>query len=78
MNFKKVTGPGQINVGDDLVINTKDGVIFAPAKEVLNPGARAPEGEEIVYNRKKNHYFITNMVINGNSWVKEVYIISQD
>ncbi len=75
--FTKLTAAGQIKVGDVLILHTKSGIIKRKAKLVLNPGSAIKgggEGEEVIYNRKKNHYFITNMVINQESWVREVYI----
>lgn len=40
-------------------------------KEVLNEGT---EKEEILLKRKRNIYFITNMAIEGTSWVSDVKI----
>src|SRR5690606_31007938 len=43
------------------------------AKKVLQAGT---EDEEVVYNRSKNHYFITSMVVDGSSSHKNVMVAS--
>jgi hypothetical protein len=65
----RLTAPGQIRSGDDLKIKWRDTVIEARAAEVLRPGS---DKEEVVYNRKKNHYFIVSMVLDGTESHKEV------
>ncbi|WP_299197001.1 hypothetical protein, partial [uncultured Amphritea sp.] len=74
--FEKVISAGQIQQDDHLILHTKEGIITAKANEIIRPGVTDDsDGEEVIYNRKKNHYFITSMVISGQSWVKEVYIV---
>ena len=73
MWFQKLTDFSQIDEGDLILIEggfAKD-VFSARAMMVLNKGT--PK-EEIVYNRGKNHYFITSMVLDGSSRVNEVVI----
>tara|TARA_R110000850_G_scaffold269167_3_gene401043 strand:- start:6847 stop:7107 length:261 start_codon:yes stop_codon:yes gene_type:complete len=73
--FEKVIDQGQIGEGDHLIMHTGAGIITAVAREVINNEYEHDVyGEEIVYNRSKNHYFITSMVVRGESWVKEVYV----
>lgn len=68
-----VTGPGQIQHGDILVIQVgKDMRLkLVKAKMVLFSGS--PK-EEVVYKKKKNYYFITRMVTEiHTSHVKRVF-----
>lgn len=70
IEFSAVTDFGQINQGETLVIEKKNGSKFmASAKAVVNRGS--PE-EEIIICLGKNDYFITSMLLNGSSWVKNV------
>lgn len=62
---------GQIKAGDWFHCMMAGRFICAKAKQVLNPGTA---NEEIVYNRKKNHYFITRMVLDGTSNHKDVMV----
>jgi hypothetical protein len=71
----RLTKVGQIKVGDVISMVMAGRRICTSAKEVLNAGT---DREEVIYNRKKNHYFITSMVLNGTSNHKEVFIIPGD
>ncbi len=71
----RLTKAGQIKVGDVISMVMAGRRICTSAKEVLNAGT---DREEVIYNRKKNHYFITSMVLNGTSNHKEVFIIPGD
>lgn len=66
-----VTAPGQIQVGDVLLIDDGRRVYSAPCAEICRPHI----DPEIVINRKRNQYFITSMYLAGQSWVKEVQIV---
>lgn len=68
----KLTKADQIKVGDVISMVIAGRRICTSAKEVLNAGTSR---EEIIYNRKKNHYFITSMVLDGTSNHKDVFII---
>lgn len=68
----RVTGYGQIKKGDVISMVMAGRRICTSAKEVLNAGTVK---EEVIYNRKKNHYFITSMVLDGTSNHKDVFII---
>jgi len=57
--------------GDILIIESMDGIFPAKAKKVLSGGTSR---EEIIYKIKKNHYFISDMVLSKQSWVRNVYI----
>ena len=64
---------GQVKPGDHLSFTVGGTLICAPAALVLFPGT---DREEIVYNRKKNHYFITSMALDGSSSHKCVHVRS--
>lgn len=68
-----VTREGQIKKGDKLQIIGKnilnDQVVTA--KEILTINGN----EEVIINKKLNRYFITKLLIEGNSWAKQVYIL---
>lgn len=65
-----VTGYGQINNGDVLIIETKSGFTFpAIAKYVLHSGT---DKEGVVIAKSINHYFIVSMMLAGTSWAKNV------
>lgn len=67
---KPITDFGQVNRDDVLVIETRTGIkIIAIAKAVLRKGT---EDEEVVVNLRRNHYFIVKMLLDGNSWAKNV------
>lgn len=68
----KVNKVGQINVGDMLYIDTCYGLFHVTAKLVL---FKNETKEEVVIHKKKNHYFILSMLLDGSSWVKSVHIL---
>ena len=68
----KLTKEGQIKAGDTIKIigkSERDSQITT-VDVVIND-----HQEEVIINRKENKYFITDMVINGTSWAKEVFKI---
>lgn len=71
-NDWRVTKFGQIKTGDVISLVCGDKHICTTAKEILNAGTNR---EEVIYNRKKNHYFITSMVLDGTSMHKHVFIV---
>lgn len=71
----RLAGPGQIKSGDVIIMTTAGRRICKTAKEVLHAGTRE---EEVIYNKKKNHYFITRMVLDGTSYHKDVYIVPEN
>lgn len=62
--WSALTGAGQVEPGDWLEFQVGDSTISCAAVEILFAGT---EKEEIVYNRKRNHYFITSMAVGGTS-----------
>ncbi len=70
----KVVRKGQIEEGDVLWFKKKNGVVhIGQAKAVINNGI----SEEILLTKAKNDYFILDMVLDGKSWVSEVYILPE-
>jgi hypothetical protein len=69
--LQQITGPGQLSVGDRIIIENKSGERQkARVKIVLD---KETEIEEIVINKSRNHYFIVSMLMAGSSWVKECH-----
>lgn len=66
-----LSAPGQIQEGDWLCFTVSGSFICAQARLIIYPGT---DKEEIVYNRKKNHYFCTDMAISGTSNHKGVLV----
>lgn len=69
LHWLPLTAPGQVQPGDWLSFSVAGEVSYAIAREILNHGTDA---EEVIYNRKKNYYFITSMVVVGTSSHKDV------
>lgn len=68
-----LTSVGQIKQGDFVSFTLSDKPICATVRLVLDSGT---DREEIVYNRKKNHYFNTSMALAGTSSHKAIYFRS--
>jgi hypothetical protein len=66
-----LTAPGQIQEGDRLSFKVGSSFICARARQIIAPGT---DKEEVVYNRKKNHYFLTSMAVDGTSSHKNVMV----
>ncbi|WP_176717433.1 hypothetical protein, partial [Pseudomonas defluvii] len=60
--WQPLMAAGQIQLGDWLSFTVAGKFICAQAREILNPGTSA---EEVIYNRRQNHYFVTSMAIDG-------------
>lgn len=69
--WQPLAAPGQIQVGDWVSATVAGSFICARAQLVIEPGTGR---EEIVYNRKKNHYFVTSMAVDGTSSHKGVLV----
>lgn len=65
---------GQIQQGDWLSFTVAGSFFCAQAKLIIYPGT---DKEEIVYNRQKNHYFVTSMAVDGTSTHKGVLVARQ-
>ncbi|MGR6498025.1 hypothetical protein [Pseudomonas fulva] len=69
--WQPLATPGQVQDGDWLSFTVAGRFICAQARLVINPGT---DKEEIVYNRQKNHYFVTSMAVDGSSTHKGVRV----
>lgn len=67
--FDHLLRPGQIQAGDMIRFTVAGRRMEGVVREVLNAGR---DDEEIIYNRKRNHFFITSMAVNGTSTHKHV------
>ncbi|EPZ0439145.1 TPA: hypothetical protein NIC13_005461 [Pseudomonas aeruginosa] len=72
--WQPLTGPGQVRKGDVLKFTLAGKEIEAPAQLIINEGTGK---EEIVYNRGKNHYFITSMAVAGTSSHRSVMVMGK-
>lgn len=73
-NWKQLTAEGQLTKGDKIKIVGKsdsDSQTIT-VKEVIDVDGH----EEVIINKRKNRYFINNMVLGGTSWAKSVTKIS--
>ncbi len=67
-----ITSAGQVKKGDVIVCKYKGKERSYKVKEVLFPGDHK---EEIIVNKKKNKFFLTENVIKGRSWAKNAMFI---
>lgn len=70
-NWEHLRSTGQIKPGDKLRFTVSGETATARVKDVLNPGTDA---EEVIYNLKKNYFFITKMALAGSSTHKSVQV----
>ncbi|MBX5744460.1 hypothetical protein ACNAQ8_18645 [Pseudomonas aeruginosa] len=70
-DWQPLTAVGQVEIGDLLRFTVGGKEIEAPTVLVIAPG---DPKEEIIYNRGKNHYFITSMAVDGTSSHKNVMV----
>lgn len=67
--MRKLEKPGQIKKGATIVLSFNGEGQVHKAERILRSGK---SDEEIILNKKRNLYFITEMAIEGTSWAKEV------
>lgn len=72
--WQPLESAGQIQQGDWLSFTVAGSFFCAQAKLIIDQGT---EKEEIVYNRQKNHYFVTSMAVDGTSTHKGVLVARQ-
>lgn len=70
-DWQPLTAVGQVEIGDLLRFTIGGKEIEVSALLVIAPG---DPKEEIIYNRGKNHYFITSMAVDGTSSHKNVMV----
>ncbi len=73
--MKELTAEGQLSIGDKIIIVGKSSSDSqeTTVKDVINVNGQ----EEIIINKKKNRYFITNMYLAGISWAKHIQIMDK-
>lgn len=69
--WRPLSAPGQIKAGDWLSFTVGGEFKCARVKEVLRPGS---DREEVIWNRRKNFYFVTRMALDGSSTHRRVMI----
>jgi len=69
-DWQPVTASGQVNVGDYISCTVGGVHVCSKVAQVIQPGT---DREEVVYNLKKNFYFITAMAIAGTSTHKRLH-----
>ena len=70
--MKKITAAGQLKKGDHIKIVAraeKDNYDSVTVKKVIE----TDYGEEIIVNSRRNYYFVTRMMVRGDSWAGEVF-----
>ena len=72
IDIVKVISIGQINIGDQLLIIVKNKKIICEAKSIVKLNLTC---EEIIIHKRHNKYFAINLMLQGDSWVDEVYIL---
>jgi len=72
MEIKQLEDLGQIKKGDLLLISDATKIIHSKVDHVKVSDS---DGEEIIYDLKRNKYFNVGMYLNGKSWVKDVRIV---
>lgn len=71
-SLEPVTRIDQIHQGDYIVFDMRGEMLNVTAQEVK---VTEQDGTEIIYNRKKNHYFNLGMYLDGKSYVKSLYVL---
>lgn len=71
--WRPLANQGQIQPGDYLSFTVGGRALCVKAQQVLFAGT---DREEVVYNRRQNHYFITAMAMEGTSSHKAVLVRS--
>lgn len=71
--WQPVTEPGQVRKGDKLRFKIGDKAYNERAKLILHPGTAK---EEVIYDKGRNFYFITAMVMSGSSNHKCVEVLA--
>lgn len=71
--WKPITAPGQVKVGDKLRFNIGSEKFSETVKLIIHKGM--PD-EEIIYNKTRNFYLITSMCIKGTGQSKNVEFLA--
>ncbi|MEJ7807052.1 MAG: hypothetical protein WKG03_14155 [Telluria sp.] len=71
--WNPVTAAGQVRVGDKVRFKIGDNAYNQGAKLILHAGT---DKEEVIYDKGRNFYFITSMVLSGGSNHKGVEFLA--
>lgn len=74
VDWRPLVKAGQVKVGDKLRFKIGDNDFFQRAKLILHAGT---DKEEVIYDKGRNFYFITSMVISGKSNHKSVEVLGR-
>lgn len=72
--WKRITAPGQVKVGDKLRFTIGDEPFSERVKQIINPGY--PD-EELIYNKRRNFYVITSNAITNFGSSKNVEFLAR-
>ena len=75
INIQPITDVGQVVKGDLVLLEMKSGEV--KSKKISNVLFSGCLNEEVIYNNKKNHYYITDCLLTGSSHVKNVSKVMQ-
>jgi len=73
LEWKRITAPGQVKVGDSLRLTIGDEKFSERVKQIINPGY--PD-EELIYNKRRNFYVITSNAITNFGSSKNVEFLA--
>lgn len=70
---------GAMNVGDWVVLKDKAGEITCyKVQEIINPeNTPGITKDEVILDKKKNYFFIPDIVTKNESWVKNWWVIKE-
>ena len=68
-----ITGEGQLKKGDKIQIVGKS--MMDDQRTTVKEVIHIDGNEEIIIDKRRNRYFITKMLITGESWAKQVCLL---
>lgn len=68
-----LTSVGQIKIGDKLLLSDGKKVTIETAKGLYTPRVC---DVEVIVRRKANKFFSTQVYLDGQSWVKECFVVT--
>ena len=68
-----LTRLGQIKVGDKLILSDGNYVVMVKAKVLHHDRI---SDVEVIFRKKANKFFSTQAYLNGQSWVKECFVVT--
>jgi hypothetical protein len=76
MNLNKITSFGEISNGDSLLVKGNIGGVESHVFKRVSKKETVQDGQEVILRSKGNMYFNFGMYLEGKSWVKECYNLS--